>query len=64
MVTVCAVTLKGALPPQVVPSVPVALSMIVYPLPAGRPPMVAETVVLEATLIVPDFEKLAGPLIA
>ena len=61
--TAPAVTLKVPLPPQVVaPSVPVAVSVIVYPLPAGRPPMTAEIVLLAATLIVPDVEKLFGPL--
>ena len=55
--------MKVPLPPQVVaPSVPVALSVIVYPLPAGRPPMTAEIVLLAATLIVPALEKLFGPL--
>jgi hypothetical protein len=64
MLRACAVTLKGALPPQVVaPSVLVALSVIVYPLPAGRPPMIAETRLLDATLIAPDVEKPFGPLI-
>ena len=62
--TAPAVTLNVPLPPQVdTPSVPVALSMIVYPLPAGRPPMTAEIVLLAATLIVPVDEKLFGPLI-
>ena len=61
--TAPAVTLKVPLPPQVdTPSVPVAVSMIVYPLPAGRPPMTAEIVLLAATLIVPVDEKLFGPL--
>ncbi len=63
LVTVPAITLNVALPPQVVPSVPVALRVIVKPLPAGRPPMTAERVALEATLIDPDFEKPLGPLI-
>src|SRR5450631_261725 len=62
--TAPAVTLKVPLPPQVVvPSVPVAVSVIVYPVPAGRPPMTAEIVALEATLIVPVDAKLFGPLI-
>src|SRR5450432_2412920 len=64
VVTACAVTLKLALPPHVVvPSVPVALSVIAYPLPAGRSPITADTEVLEPTLIVPDVEKLFGPRI-
>ena len=42
---------------------PVAPSVIVNPLPAGRPPMIAEIVLLEATLMVPEVEKPFGPLI-
>ena len=61
VVTALAVTLKAALPPQVVPSVLVALSVTEYPLPAGRPPITAESALLEPTLIAPDVEKPFGP---
>src|SRR5665213_1106888 len=63
LATAPAVTLKVALPPQVVElSVPVALRVIVNPSPAGRPPMIVETVLLEATLIVPEVAKPFGPV--
>src|SRR5580698_2686031 len=64
LATAPAVTLKVALPAQVVaPSVPVALSVIVKPLPAGRPPMIAEIVLLDATSIAPEVAKPFGPVI-
>ena len=38
-------------------------SVIEKPVPAGRPPMVDETVELALTSIAPDFVKPFGPLI-
>jgi len=65
LVTVPAATLNVALPAQLVaPSVPVAVNEIEKPPPTGRPPMTAEMVLLEATLMVPDFANPFGPLIA
>ena len=59
-----AITLNIALPLQiVVASVPVAPRVIVYPLPAGRPPMTAERVALDATSIAPVLLNPFGPLI-
>src|SRR5450432_476686 len=63
LATAPAVTLKVALPPQVVaPLVPVALSVIVNPFPAGRPPIIVEIVLLDATLMVPEVAKPLGPV--
>ena len=51
-------------PPQVVaPSVECPVSVTAKPLPAGRPPIVVDTVELLLTSIVPDFENELGPLI-
>ncbi len=63
-VVMCAATSKGAEPAQcVAPSVAVASSAIEKPLPAGRPPMVPEMIVLWLVSIVPAREKPPGPVI-
>jgi hypothetical protein len=60
----CAVMLNVAEPPQVVPpSVLVAEIVIWNPVPAGRPLMVALSVVDDERSIVPDLVKLFGPVI-
>ena len=59
-----AVTLKGALPPQVVePSVEVPVTVMMKPVPAGSPPMTAVAFVLEETSIEPVLVKPPGPVI-
>ena len=64
-VVMCAATAKLAEPTQrVLPSAAVPLSVIEKPLPAGRPPMVAATVVLWLVSIVPARAKPFGPVIA
>ena len=51
-------------PPQVVaPSVELPVSVTAKPLPAGKPPIVVDTVELLLTSIVPVFENEPGPLI-
>jgi hypothetical protein len=63
-VVVRGVTLKVAEPTQfVLPSVVVPTSVIVKPLPVGRPPMMVLTVVPWLVSIVPVREKLPGPVI-
>ena len=59
-----AITSKVAAPAQcVLPSAAVPSSAIEKPLPAGMPPMTAETVVLWLVSIVPAREKPLGPVI-
>ncbi len=59
---VCATTANDAEPPQLVlPSVDVAVSVMSKPLPAGRPPITDEIVVLCLTSIDPVSENAFGP---
>ena len=62
-VVVCATTLKLPEPAQlVVPSVAVAVMLMEYPVPAGMPPITAESVVPFVRSIEPDFVKPPGPV--
>src|SRR5262245_23350720 len=58
-----ATTLKVSGPPRqvVAPSVELPMSVIAKPLPAGRPPIVVDTVELWLTSMVPVFENEFGP---
>lgn len=48
---------------RVVPSVVVPLSATEYPVPGGRPEMIADTVALWLTSIAPVVRNVLGPVI-
>ena len=60
-----AVTLKVALPAhRIDPSIDAPVSVILNPVPAGKPPMTPESVVLADTSRLPALENPEGPAMA